>query len=97
MSKPSSEQVQQEIAALKEIKPKVRRYTFFGDDNHAAIDAQIVVLEEDYDEDAIYGEWEDDEHVLSSALEALAWKEGDLSRDNQDGALVDEWRSLAAG
>lgn len=42
-------QIEAEIAALEAIKPGVRERTFFGDDNHAAIDAQIRVLRERMD------------------------------------------------
>ena len=89
MSKPTVEQVQQEIAALKEIKPRVRRYTFFGDDNHDAIDAQIETLEQGYDEDDLDREWEEDEHIYQSAREALDWKNG-----YAETGLADSWSSL---
>ena len=38
-------QIDKEIAALKKMKPNVRRSSAFGDNHHAAIDAQIDVLE----------------------------------------------------
>jgi len=41
-------EIRDEINALREIKPTVRRFTAFGDDNWAAIDVQI---------DALDGEW----------------------------------------
>ncbi len=88
---PTPEQVQQEIAALREIKPKVRRRTFFGDDNHAAIDVQIDVLEDGLDEDTIYAEWGEADHLLTSALEALAWRNGDCE------APSGEWSELVVG
>ena len=40
----TEEQISAEIAALVALKPKVRQRTAFGDDNHAAIDAQLAVL-----------------------------------------------------
>lgn len=55
MNKPTPKAIAAEIAKLKALKPKVKRYTFFGDDNHAAINAQIEVLEKGMDDDAIFG------------------------------------------
>lgn len=45
-SKPTPEQIELEIARLKAVHPQVPTHSFFGDDNRAAIDAQIRVLEE---------------------------------------------------
>lgn len=94
MAKPTPEQVAQEIAALQEIKPKIRRHSFFGDDNHEAVDAQIAVLENLYDEDEVYERYEDpdnpdDRNVLDSALEAVYWLEGQTEQ-----SLVEGWQSL---
>jgi hypothetical protein len=80
--KPTEDEVKAEIARLKEMKPKVRRKTAFGDDNWEKIDAQIRVLEEDMDEDAIYAAWGDDndpEHnldLIHNAREAREWLDG---------------------
>lgn len=54
MLPPTPKQVREEIAALEEIKPKVPTHNGFGEDNHAAIDAQITVLMERMDNDQIY-------------------------------------------
>lgn len=43
----SDEDIQAEIDGLREIKPLVRQYSMFGDDNWAAIEAQIAVLEDE--------------------------------------------------
>lgn len=88
---PTAKQIQAEIEALTEIKPKVRRLTFFGDDNHKAIDAQIKVLEKDLDEDAIYDRW-DDGRLLDYAQSARAWLDGESEEDS----LVEGWKSLVA-
>ena len=72
----TQEQIKKEIEALKTIKPNVRSLSFFGDDNLAALDAQIQVLEEYMDEDEIWDEWPEEEselHVRNSALEAWNW------------------------
>ncbi len=71
MSKPTAEQIQVEIAALKEIQPRVPHHSAFGEDNWAAIQAQTVVLEERLDEDAIYDRYKDNQYALDSALDAL--------------------------
>jgi hypothetical protein len=89
----TSEEVKAEVAKLREMKPNIRHRTSFGDDNWAAIDAQIKVLEEGMDEDEIWDEWPEDEedmHERDSAREALAWNNGD--KDSE--APSDTWRSL---
>ena len=54
-SKPKTrKQIDAEIAKLKEYRPKVRRYDFFGEDNWAKIDMEIRVLEGGMDEDAVH-------------------------------------------
>lgn len=77
----TNEEINTEIAALKEMKPRVRRATAFGDDNHAAIDAQIRALSERMDEDEIYEEWpvEEDEECRDRDLarDAIAWMNGE--------------------
>ncbi len=95
-NRPTPERVQQEIATLQEIKPRVRRRNFFGDDNHAAIDAQIAVLKNGLDEDAIDAQWSDNEHTLDSALEALAWRNGEDVDSLEDG-LVAAWLKTGLG
>lgn len=70
------EQIQEEIRKLRAMKPNVRKTTSFGDDNHAAIDAQIRVLEKDMDESEIDDMWEDQEYLRDNAMAALEWVEG---------------------
>lgn len=72
----SPKEVAEEVSALKEMKPKVRKFSIFYDNHHAAIEAQIEVLEDKLDESEIFskldsGEWT--EHQRESASEALAW------------------------
>ena len=68
-----------EIAALKAITPRVRRRTLFGDDNHAAIDAQIEVLASEDPEDAADDFDLNDEHVFMAARDAVDWLNEDES------------------
>lgn len=77
-----------EADALEKIKPKVRAKSFFGDDNHAAIDAQVAVIRGLLTNEQIHGRYEND-YALTSALEARQWLEGEM-----DGSLLDEWKSL---
>lgn len=87
--KPTDKQIAAEIAALKKMKPNVRRLSAFGDDHHAAIDAQIRVLEQKLTNNQIYdyfdavGDSDIDhdegrsENVLSAATDAAQWRDGD--------------------
>ena len=68
------------------MKPKVRRATAFGDDNHAAIEAQIEVLENDMSVDDIENRADEEteaeeelwtENQKESALYARQWMDGD--------------------
>lgn len=88
MTKPTSKAIAAEIAKLKALKPKVRRYSFFGDDNHAMIDAQIEVLEKDMDDDAIYRHFSGEPR--SEAENARNWLDGDAA----DGAPSKGWKEL---
>lgn len=77
---PTDKQIEAEIKKLQEMKPRVPHHTAFGDDNHEAIDAQLVVLRERLDEDAVLakqddGEW--NEHTSSIARDAANWLNGD--------------------
>ena len=86
-------EIDEEVKKLKEMKPKVRHNNFFGDDNHAAIDAQIEVLENDLDQDDIDGKFDDgdwDDHERSNAEEALNWKE----EESEDGSPSSQWEEL---
>lgn len=86
MSHKTNEQINDEINALKTLKPTVRQFTAFGDDNHAAIDAQLDVLEGRLDHDDvydIYGQPDDEDgedflerYVLDAAIEAVDWMTG---------------------
>jgi len=77
-----------EAKKLREMKPKVRQFSFFNDDNWAQIDAQIKVLEDDMDEDDIYGnEWDQGEE--SAAMSTRLWMDGE---DNFPPS--DDWEDL---
>lgn len=98
----TQEQIDQEIAALKTLKPTVRRCNAFGDDHHAAIDAQIEVLEKKLSHDAVYDRYEptgdDDidgdegrsESIMTAASDAHRWM-----HDESDDAPSEDWGTLA--
>ena len=91
----TQDEINTEIELLKAIKPKVRRFTAFGDDNWKSIDAQIITLERKFDEDAIYDRY-DDPNTLNDALLAHNWMRG-LPIEDFDGEIVhvaDTWKDL---
>lgn len=83
-------EVAAEIAALKTIQPRIRRYTMFHDDNHAAVAAQIALLEAENPEEAIDDySIEDDEHTYFAVSTALEW----LLKDRDEAPSAD-WADL---
>jgi hypothetical protein len=78
---PTEKEIIAEMKKLDKMKPKVRRRSMFGDDNHEAIDAQLHVLSNKLTESDIYANYEDEEsdntHVLDSALDAYRWMQGE--------------------
>lgn len=88
----SDTQIEAVVKALEEIKPNVRRYSVFGDDNWAAIDAQLNVLKKKMTYQAINNEYwkegDEGDHVYSSALDARSYLDGDY--DN----IIEDWRAL---
>lgn len=84
----TKEQIKKEIEALKTVRPNVRPYSMFGDDNLAQLDAQVAVLENDWDNNDIYDEYDRaglSEEILSSALYARQWIEGENDDDLAEG------------
>lgn len=85
------EEIDEEIKILEEMKPKVRHYTAFGDDNHKAIEFQIRVLQEKMTSEKIYDRFDADEtHMLDSAIEAWEW----MNDEPENVRPSDEWRTL---
>ena len=64
-----------------------RERTAFGDDNHAAIDAQLAVLRERMSSEQVYDAYGDegadefDQHTFDAALSAHDWMTGALASD----------------
>lgn len=70
------ERIKKEIEALKTVRPNVRPASIFGDDNLTALDAQIAVLENDWDDNEIYDRYDhadSSEYILDAALAAREW------------------------
>ena len=81
----TQKQIQAEINKLEDMKPTVLRTSFFGDNHHDAIDAQIEVLEDSLiDDDDIYNKLDNDEwaqNVANAALEARQWRDDEEEKD----------------
>lgn len=96
LKRPSAEQIRTEIATLFELKPNVRQYSGFGDDHHAAIEAQVSVLEQSMTTDDVYDSFGDEaaddfaQNVLDEALRAADWLEGETDEAPSVG-----WQDLA--
>ncbi|CAN7561676.1 hypothetical protein [Acidovorax sp. LjRoot117] len=98
--KPTPEQVALEIARLNEVHPRVPTHSYFGEDNRAAIDAQIRVLQESMSLDEVhdtFGELTDEgdfsQNTLDCALTAHDWLHGDLADEEASPAFG--WEGIA--
>jgi hypothetical protein len=88
----STKEIEAEIKTLKTFKPKIQRTTFFGDDNHAAIEAQIEVLKQQMTEDEVFGKQDSEEwteHQSGAARDAANWLSGD-----EETSPSSSWKSL---
>lgn len=88
----TEDQIDAEITALVAVMPKVRELTSFGDDNHAAIDAQLAVLRERMSSDEVHDAYGDagndefDQYTFDAALSACDWLTGVLASDEDSPA-----------
>ena len=97
----TKEEIQDQLERLNAVKPKVPATTFFGDSNVAAIEAQIMVLENSYTEDDAYdvfgtddeGDPIDESHELTNALDASRW----LYEEDDDVDPARDWEEVAGG
>lgn len=97
---PTIDQIAQEIERLKAVLPKVPEFSFFGDNNRQAIEAQIKVLEDGMSSNDVYGCFGEDavlfdfsQNTLDCAITALDWMTGDLASD--EGPLSAGWEAIA--
>lgn len=73
----TAEAIQAEIDALTRMKPNVKQYSFFREDHHAAIDAQIHVLSHRMSIDAVHERYEAAPgNVFDAAADASDWMSG---------------------
>lgn len=94
MEMPTTAQIAEEISTLQSMRPNVRHYSVFEDDHHAAIDAQIHTLINEYDEDDVFEEFAGDaSNVVDSAIEAVRW----LNGESESGKPSDGWKELLTG
>ena len=95
MVRKTTDEVSAEISTLEAMKLNVRPFSWFGDYNHAAIDAQLEVLRERMSEDAVYEAYGDetadefDQHLLDSAHHAYLWMSGE-----NDNSPSSDWKPL---
>lgn len=98
MKRPDQKAIDAEIATLKAMKPTVRERSGFGDDHHAAIDAQLDVLETRMSTDDIYDHGDEEkvgeeevwaDNVRDAAIEARQWLDGESKN-----APSKEWKPL---
>lgn len=100
VKKPTPEQIATEVARLKAVQPRVPEYSLFGDDNRAAIDAQIKVLEDGMSLDGIYEAFGEDnverefsQNTLDCAITTHDWMDGALAED--EGSPAFGWEAIA--
>lgn len=99
MSKPTKEQIDLEIATLKELRDKIPPRNSFGDSNLERIDAEIDVLSTNMNDDMIERKYGDDETAEeysgpSGAYESAGYARQWLDGDALDGSMSDNWRGL---
>lgn len=89
----TQEEIKKEIKALKIVRPKVKPYSIFGDDNLAQLDAEINVLENYLDEDEINDKYDHagaSEEILNAAFHARDWIDGEVDPDGNE-SLAEDW------
>ena len=88
-------EVQQEIANLIAIKPRIPQFSAFGDNNHAAIDAQLAVLRERLTRDEVVTRFPfDGTETNYMARVAYEWMSGEVPAGPNDTPSQD-WQAIA--
>ncbi len=87
---PTQETIQAEIRTLSLLQPTIRATSAFGDDNRAAVDAQVTVLNENMSRDDIYARFGDTGYITDSALDARDWLDGESDSE----LLSENWAGL---
>jgi hypothetical protein len=94
MKEPSTEEIADQVAALRSIKPRVLHKSAFNEDHHAAIDAQIQVLVEGLNDRQIEGRFgRSPSNIYDAVQEARSWLDGkELEGGGSD--LTEQWKEL---
>ena len=92
--RPTLKQRVKMVEDLKGILPRIVPISSFGDDNCAAVKAQISVLEDGLSEEYIEEKWgaEENSYVYDSAMEARRWLDG----EELDYGLLENWKDIAS-
>jgi len=87
----SEKAIRAEIEKLEAMKPKVRRYSAFGDDNWRAINAQLDALRSRLTHSDVDRKYPDDDQMddHSNAMEASNWMVGSTETPPSE-----DWLSL---
>lgn len=89
----TKKEIQKMVKALKAIKAKTPKQSFFNDDNHAMIDAQIAVMQgkkkpDDYYVDETSEDYQDgDNELWGYANRAEQWLKCEIT----DEEIIEEW------
>lgn len=73
------EEIQKVIKEMEALRPEVRPFSMFGDDNLASFDVCLEVLKEDLDDDDIQDQWDIDQNydLWSIANNTREWMDGE--------------------
>lgn len=75
----NKEEIDRAVLGLEELKKTLPEFSFFGDNNHEAIDAQIEVLKDgSMDDQDIYDKCYDG-HTENAAFDAKSFLDGEMS------------------
>lgn len=89
---PSKEEVKAEADKLKFMKPYIRQYSYFGDNNHQKVDIEIDVLGYWLSHN---GQCMDTERIMDDKTRETADDTNEwLQHGSQDGTLSQQWEPL---
>lgn len=88
-------EINEEVIKLKGLKERVIPTTLFGDSNTDAIQAQIDVLEQGWDEDLVRSKFlfEDETYVRNAALDAVSWRDAGVTQEGEE-QLAEGWEGI---
>lgn len=77
----TEQEIKEAIQKLEDNKSNLPEFSFFGDNNHKAIDAMVKVLSNRQDYSDVYDEGYN-EHTESAAIDAVNYLNGDNEIDD---------------